>query len=360
MPLGQELSNERLDELHQCIAGCNLTRMARAGIVLSVLISSPSDVAPECATILTAIRDWNSSHSSDTGIVLEPVQWQTHAYPESGDRPQALINKQIVDESDMVIAVFGHRIGTTTGAAQSGTIEEIERLRAKGKHVAVYFSDAPVPRDHDPDQLRLLNEYRQSLKSNTLYWIFENSEALYRLISQHLAKSVQRLHQELMASGTIRLLASQLPSAVRGAEMTAEATVERKPSAEPFKMQHVFIGQFPDGPKLRLTATRRFAVSQVECLDESGARVSSEALSLINASRLTNGKGQQLEIPIDHAKLIQIHNLKPRTGSAAIPMQFRLHLALDGSEEIRTIPTLLQPGFKNIGNTSTYFMDIIG
>jgi hypothetical protein len=94
--------------------------MARAAIVLSVLVSSPSDVAAECATVLTAIRDWNSSHSRDLGIVLEPVQWQTHAYPESGDRPQALINKQIVDESDMVVAVFGHRIGTATGAGLSG------------------------------------------------------------------------------------------------------------------------------------------------------------------------------------------------------------------------------------------------
>src|SRR5206468_444939 len=98
---------------------CNLAYMARAAVVLSVLVSSPSDVAAECATILTAIHDWNSSHSRDVGIVLEPVQWQTHAYPESGDRPQALINKQVVDASDMVVAVFGHRIGTPTGTAQS-------------------------------------------------------------------------------------------------------------------------------------------------------------------------------------------------------------------------------------------------
>ncbi len=153
--------------------------MARAAIVLSVLVSSPSDVAAECATILTAIRDWNSAHSRDLGIMLDAIQWQTHAYPESGDRPQALINKQIVDESDMVVAVFGHRIGTPTGAAQSGTIEEIERLRDKGKHVAVYFSNAPIPRDHDPEQLRLLNEYKQSLKPNTLYWTFESTQELY-------------------------------------------------------------------------------------------------------------------------------------------------------------------------------------
>lgn len=133
-----------------------------------------------------------------------------------------------------------------------------------------------------------------------------------------------------------------------------------KHSHEPFTMQHVFVGQFPEGPKLRLTASRRFGVSQVEYLDENGVRVSSENLSWLNASRLVDGKGQQLEVPIDHTKLMQIHNLRPRTGTTAIPIQLRIHLALDGSEEVRTIPTLLRPGFKNIGNTSTYFMDVIG
>jgi hypothetical protein len=194
--------------------------MARAAIVLSALVSSPSDVAAECATVLTAIRDWNSSHSRDVGIVLEPVQWQTHAFPEAGDRPQAIINKQIVDESDMVIALFGHRIGTPTGVAPSGTIEEIERLRVKGKLVAVYFSNSSIPRDHDTEQLRRLNDYKSSLKENTLYWTFESTEDLYRLISQHIARSVSRIYQDLGSSGALRVLASQLPIVVGGPELT--------------------------------------------------------------------------------------------------------------------------------------------
>lgn len=329
--------------------------------MLSVLVSSPSDVAAECATVLTAIRDWNSSHSRDVGIIVESVQWQTHAYPESGDRPQAIINKQIVDESDMVIAVFGHRIGTATGAAQSGTIEEIERLRDKGKLVAVYFSSGPIPRDHDPEQLRLLNEYRESLKENTLYWNFQSTEDLYRLISQHLAKSVSRIYQDVRSSGTIRVLASQLPGSVGGPELTTQTGGDTKPSTESLKLQHVFVGQFPEGPTLRLTANLKFKLTQMDYLDENGARVASDNLSTAPpSSRLLNGKGQTLEVPIDHAKLVQIHNLKPRSGHSAIPMQFRLHLATDAGEEIRTIPTLLQPSFKQIKGTTTYFMDVVG
>lgn len=329
--------------------------------MLSVLVSSPSDVEAECATVLTAIRDWNSTHSRDLGIVVEPVQWQTHAYPESGDRPQAIINKQIVDESDMVIAVFGHRIGTATGTAQSGTIEEIERLRDKGKLVAVYFSTAPISREHDPEQLRRLNEYRESLKKDTLFWEFESAEDLYRLASQHLARSISRIYQDLLASGTIRVLSSQLPGLVGRPELTTQAGGNTKASSHPLKFQHVFIGEFPDGPTLRLTADQHFALTQLDYLNDNGARVSSDDLSATPLdSKLEPGKGQMLEIPIDHAKLLKIHNLKPRTGYEAIPMQFRLHLRTDGGEETRTIPTLLQPASKNIQNSQTHFMKVVG
>jgi hypothetical protein len=334
--------------------------MARAAIVLSVLISSPSDVVAERATILTAIRDWNSSHSQDLGIMLEPIQWQTHAYPESGDRPQALINKQIVEASDMVVAVFGHRIGTATGVAQSGTIEEIEHLRDKGKHVAVYFSNAPIPRDHDPDQLRRLNDYRDSLKANTLYWTFDSTEDLYRLVSQHLARSVSRVYQELQTSGTIRVLSNQLPGVVSGPELP-NYPADTKGSGEPFTFQHVFIGEFPQGPMLRLTANTKFSLVRLDYLDENGVRVSSDEFPGSSAaSVMMEGKGQQLDLPVTHAKLIQIHNLKPRTGSEAIPVQFKLRLMVNNREEARTIPALLQPSFKNIDNATTYFMKLLG
>jgi hypothetical protein len=326
--------------------------MARASIALSVLISSPSDVEAECATVRSAIYDWNSSFSRNLGITLEPVQWKTHAYPESGDRPQAIINKQIVDESDMVIAVFGHRIGTSTGAAQSGTIEEIERLRQKGKRVAVYFSNAPIPRDHDSEQLRLLNKYRESLKLNTLFWSFDSTQDLYRLVSQHLAKSVSQLYQDLRESGTIQVLASQFPGAVGGPELTTPPSAENKASAavRAFKLQHAFEGEFPDGPQLWLTSTREIKLRQMDYLDENGARVSSEPLS---------AEGQDLRIPIDHTKLVKIHNLKPRAGGA-IAMQFRLHFEVENRDEAFTIPAIIEPGYKHIGNSQTYFMKLIG
>ena len=44
------------------------------------------------------------------------------------------------------------------------------------KPALVYFSKAPLPRDHDPDQLKRLNEYKHELRAKGLYCEFESDE----------------------------------------------------------------------------------------------------------------------------------------------------------------------------------------
>jgi len=96
---------------------------------LNVLIASPSDVGKEREIVTKVIHDWNASHFASTGIILIPVKWESHAYPAMGGRPQAIITKQIVESGDILIGIFGYRLGTPTGKVQSGTIEEIEEFR---------------------------------------------------------------------------------------------------------------------------------------------------------------------------------------------------------------------------------------
>jgi hypothetical protein len=126
-------------------------------------------VPAERDAVESAIHEWNANHHAATGIILLPVRWETHSYHGSGDRPQAILNKQIVDSGHLLIGIFRNRSGTPTGKAQSGTIEEIEEFRKTGRYVALYFSSAPVQEDADRDQLDALEQYKKQPQQETLY-----------------------------------------------------------------------------------------------------------------------------------------------------------------------------------------------
>jgi hypothetical protein len=131
--------------------------------IVRVLIASPGDTVNERRVLREAIEDWNSLNG-DQGVFLQPVMWERDATPELGDRPQGVINRQLVDNADMLIGIFWTRLGTPTSEADSGTVEEIERVAAAGKPVLLYFSKKPVILDSvDPEQYALSGRPRNGL-----------------------------------------------------------------------------------------------------------------------------------------------------------------------------------------------------
>jgi hypothetical protein len=167
--------------------------------VLNVLIASPGDVTRKRQIVTDAIQTWNASHAHpDTlNILLNPIRWETHSYPESGNNPETLLNSQIVKRGDFLIGIFGVRIGTPTAEAESGTIEEIEIFRKANKFVSLYFSDAPVPRSIDRKQLDALADYRQERQKDTLYAVFKTDDELRDQVLQHLTMIVPRVAKPL-------------------------------------------------------------------------------------------------------------------------------------------------------------------
>ncbi|MEI7694425.1 MAG: SUMF1/EgtB/PvdO family nonheme iron enzyme [Chlorobium sp.] len=160
---------------------------------IKILIASPGDVAEERAIAKEVIKDWNTCHSDEYRLMLEAVLWESHGTPEMGDRVQGILNKQIVDQCDCAIGIFWTRIGTATGVAPGGAVEEIERLREMGKPVMMYFSDAPMPRKMvDLEQLKKLDDYRESLLSQGLVWQYETVVEFHKELSNHLALQVPK------------------------------------------------------------------------------------------------------------------------------------------------------------------------
>jgi hypothetical protein len=87
---------------------------------------------------------------------------------------QGVINEQLVDTADIVIALFDSRLGQATADAVSGTAEEIQRAVDAGKHVHVWFSNEPVSREADLEQLAALKKFRADLESQGLLGEYDN------------------------------------------------------------------------------------------------------------------------------------------------------------------------------------------
>ena len=53
-----------------------------------VLIASPSDLAEKRQAATEAVNDWKTQHAVAQAAVLIPAKWETHAAPQTGERPQ--------------------------------------------------------------------------------------------------------------------------------------------------------------------------------------------------------------------------------------------------------------------------------
>ena len=112
-----------------------------------VAIASPADVVRERGVARDTVLGWNDEHTDITRVILRPVLWERNATPELGDRPQAIINRRLLAEADILVAIFWTRLGTPTGKAESGTLEEIEEFCDSGKPTLLYFSRRAVRPD---------------------------------------------------------------------------------------------------------------------------------------------------------------------------------------------------------------------
>jgi hypothetical protein len=171
--------------------------MAFDGRVFRVLIASPSDVHEEREIAVRVIQEWNDLHAYSQGVVILPLRWETHTAPEYGTRPQEAINRAIVDDCDLLIGVFWTRIGTPTGNADSGTLEEIERVAKAGKPVMLYFSKVGVdPERLDFQQMARLKEFKNMTYSIALV---ENYKSLIEFRDK-LARQIELKVRDLRDS----------------------------------------------------------------------------------------------------------------------------------------------------------------
>lgn len=197
--------------------------MAYQATVLNVMIASPSDVIEERQLVRDAIYEWNAIHSKQFGVMLNPVGWENNVAPQMGSRPQEIINKSILNDSDILIGIFWTRLGSPTGKYVSGTVEEIAKHCEKNKLASIYISKKSYPPNIDLQQLQFLRDQTQIWLKEGLLEFYDNHSNFKQKIKDHL--SIQIQNNEYVQS----ILTNVLPSStqnVANPKTTIEPTEE--------------------------------------------------------------------------------------------------------------------------------------
>ena len=167
-----------------------------------LFVGAPSDVDEAYVVIRGQIEQWNRDHGPLAGARVEFTHWRTHSHPAAGGRPQALLNKQVVDQCDIMVGIFNARFGSPTGVADSGTEEEIRRSIKHGKKVMVYFNNQPIPKQRKArNEFARIEKFKRRLGKNAIYHTYTDMPTFEAAFRQHLAGVMN----ELLAKKKIKL-----------------------------------------------------------------------------------------------------------------------------------------------------------
>jgi len=162
--------------------------MPRNVTQFDLLISCPSDVKEELEIIKETVEDFNRMFGAANNCSIVTKHWSKDSYPQSGGKPQNLLNKQFVLDCDAAVAVFWTRFGTPTDNYGSGTEEEIEELLKSGKQVFLYFCDRPItPSVFDPVQYAKVTEFRGKYKDKGIYSTYADLSDFKKDFLNHLS-----------------------------------------------------------------------------------------------------------------------------------------------------------------------------
>jgi len=168
--------------------------MAFNSFTYRVLIASPSDLVEEREAATTVVYEWNAQHAAAESVVLLPVKWETHARPATGVRAQGEANRQFANDADILVGMFWTKLGTPTGMADSGTVEEIDNFVETNKPALLYFSSRPIdPNTIDIRQHKNLRKFKEKTYKNALVGSFASVDELRAKVLRDLMSQVRAL-----------------------------------------------------------------------------------------------------------------------------------------------------------------------
>jgi len=168
--------------------------VAYPATVYRILIGGPSDALEIRTKARDVLTEWNQQYSKNEGIILLPSTWELDSWPAYGDHPQSLINKQMVDNCDAMIAIFKSHVGTPTVEHISGTVEELHKIHESGKPVMLYLYAGDIPQHvARSTEYQRYAQFEAELKTQGLYSRYSSADEFTTSLKSHLSKLARSL-----------------------------------------------------------------------------------------------------------------------------------------------------------------------
>ena len=200
--------NKDVLETIKLISGIVLKRKAKSNEGLKVVIASPGDTGIERNILIESLeRKFRiNNHEKHCGFRIMVQGWED--LPSQPGYPQDTINEKIIKESDFVIAIFKHKLGTpiknlATGAirSESGTAEELLLSLDNAKQdspigMVYFFSTAPAPSLDLPNRKEIerewkrLQDFKKSIKDKVIYKPYVDSNELLTIVMKDLENNI--------------------------------------------------------------------------------------------------------------------------------------------------------------------------
>lgn len=167
--------------------------MSYQATVFNIMISCPSDIVEEKNIIKEVIDEWNNTNSETNKKVLLPIYWKSSVSPEMYEPAQMNINKTILKNCDLLIAIFGTKVGTPTDEHPSGTIEEIEKNIEVGRPTLIYFSEKKInPLNENLSDIKKIKKFKEQYMKKGIIDSFSDENDLKGKFAKHLQITINK------------------------------------------------------------------------------------------------------------------------------------------------------------------------
>jgi hypothetical protein len=223
--------------------------MAEKLTLYRLFVAAPSDVCDEQSVIRDVIAAWNAVNSSHFGIAFEAVSWLTHSVSELGGPPQEVLNRQLLASADILVGIFWTRLGTPTGSARSGAVEEIEKFREDGRPAALFFSDRPAPPSQiNGEQYEALQSFRETAREWGLHSRYTSIAEFREQFSRFLDSLSNQLRESTATPEPIREYLARWPEFNIAPEVAASRV--RTSRASFYTALQLLIGSLEPGSRV--------------------------------------------------------------------------------------------------------------